>query len=679
MKLLRLLVIASLAMPSFAQEPSHYDFGRMWTFENPPRDWFREAYHVEVDEVWFDHVRKASLKFATWCSASFVSPDGLVMTNHHCSRGVIGDLIREGEDFDKNGFYAPTLQDERRAEGLFVEQLLMIEEITEKITAVTNTAQTDEERLMKTQMAFQQVQSEYAVKSGWEGLRLQIVTYYNGGKYSIFGYKRFDDVRLVFIPELNLGFFGGDPDNFTYPRYCLDYTFWRVYDGDGKPLNTADNYFKFNPTGVTPGEPVFVIGNPGNTERYRTVSQLEYDRDYRYPVQLTFLRNRLALMRAEYARNPSFELQEEIFNISNQEKAYTGILAGLNDPELFGRKIAMEKKIRSTSDKNYWDELTTTYNAMGPQLAELQFLSPNPEMTGKVITLLHNLYAYKSEFDENPESPELEVLEEEIKSLSEDINSSEQHVLLATVLGELQQFADPGDTYVSEILEGRTPHVAAKEILEETCFAKPEKLGKLLDKKPKKIVNEKDVLMEMTDLLMPKHYAAIEFYRNSALARRANEQNIVSEVFKVYGDDLPPDATFTLRISDGVVKRYEYNGTIAPYKTTFFGLYDRHYSNDMQDPWALPERWQNPSLELLKAPLNFISSADIIGGNSGSPVVNKHHEVIGLAFDGNMESLPGNFIFDEEKNRMIAVHTGGITAALRYVYKADRLLSELLH
>jgi hypothetical protein len=315
---------------------------------------------------------------------------------------------------------------------------------------------------------------------------------------------------------------------------------------------------------------------------------------------------------------------------------------------------------------------------LGPQLPELQFLSPNPEMTGNTISLLHNLYAYKSVAEESEDSPDLEAIEEEMKILAAELNTPKEQVLLALVLRELKQFADPGDTYIDEILDGRTPEVAAREILEDTRFAKPEKLEKLLGKNPKKIVNEKDILMELADILMPKHYGALQSFQSTGPGRRASEQRVVNEVFKVYGSNLPPDATFTLRISDGVVKTYEYNGTIAPYKTTFFGLYNRHYSHDKSEPWDLPERWENRSLDLLKSPLNFICTADIIGGNSGSPVINKQQEVVGLAFDGNIESLPGNFIFDEEKNRTISVHAGGIIAALRYVYKADRLLTELL-
>lgn len=679
MRWILFLLVADLALPAMAQEPSQYDFGRMWTFENPPKAWFKEAYQFEPGDEWFDQGRKAALRFASWCSASFVSPNGLVMTNHHCSRGVVGDLQLEGENFDKMGFYAATLADERRAEGLFVEQLIQVDDITARMKELIGMTETDQERMMKMQAAVQQVQSEYGQKSGWQGLRLQIVTYYSGGRYSIYGYKRFDDVRLVCIPELDLGYYGGDPDNFTYPRYTLDFTFWRVYDENGQPLNSSAHYYKFNESGAANGEPVFVIGNPGNTERYRTVSQLEYDRDFRFPVQLSIMKNRYAMLEAEYAQNPSHDLQEDMFNISNSLKAFTGIVDGLKNPDLFGRKVAMEKKIRAASGKDYWDKLTDYYNNMGLRLAELQLLAPNPGTNGATITLLHNLHMFVQMAEENEDDPELETLKEQIRSQSEGLSDPKELIRLSDVLHDLKRFANPGDTYIDEILKGRTPQVAAAAILAETNFSDQKRLEKFLDKKPKKIAKEKDVLLDMAAKLIPLNKEATQYFQGTGLVRRSYEEKVAGEVFKVYGNNLPPDATFTLRISDGVVKPYEYNGTVAPYKTTFYGLYDRHFSHDAVSPWSLPERWQSPSHELLKAPLNFVCTTDIIGGNSGSPVINRNQEVVGLIFDGNIESLPGNFIFDEEKNRSVAVHSGGIIASLRYVYKADRLLSELLH
>jgi len=338
---LSLLATFTMATAFGQQEPGPFDFGKMWTFENPPKEWFLKAYNYDLDQEWFDEARNSSLRFASWCSASFVSPNGLVMTNHHCSQPVVSDLQKEGENFDLNGFYATTFADERRNPELFVEQLIKVADATDQIKTLIGTV-ADADRPAKTQEAVNTVVKEYTSKPGWENLRIQAVPFYSGAKYSIYGYKRYDDVRLVFIPEAQLGFFGGDPDNFTYPRYNLDCTFWRVYDESGKPLNTSGNYFKFNLDGVQEGTPVFVIGNPGSTERYRTVAQLEYDRDYRYPVDIEFFTNRMKMLEEEYALNPNDDTKNTIFSLSNTLKATKGTVNGLNNPELFNRKVKME-------------------------------------------------------------------------------------------------------------------------------------------------------------------------------------------------------------------------------------------------------------------------------------------------------------------------------------------------
>ena len=671
-----LMVIGTMA---FAQEdPSPYDFGKMWTFENPPTEWFSEEYDWDVDQEWFDNVRKSALRFATWCSASFVSPDGLIMTNHHCSRSVIEPLQKDGEIFDEQGFVARQLSDERKAEGLFVEQLLKVDDITEHVKSYTSMAENDADRLNKIQQAMTEIQREYGEKEGWEGLRLQVVTYYSGGKYSMYGYKRYDDIRLVFIPELDLGFYGGDPDNFTYPRYNLDCTFWRAYDENGQPANTADHYFKFNPDGIHDDTPVFIVGNPGSTERYRTVSQLEYDRDYRYPVQLEFMTNRHDLMVEDYNENPSDALKNTIFSFSNSMKAINGIVDGLENPELFERKVAMEKSIRAkASTEEYWEQLTDAYNTLGPNVPELQILAQNPQFTGNTVALLHALYQYKQVASDDDKSEDLVQLKDAIISYSSLLDTKDERTLLAVVLSELKSFQDPGDSYIDEILNNRTPEAAANAIIDETIFTDDDKLTKLFNK-PKKVIKSKDVLAQMADLLIPRYNGAVSLFQSSGPQRRALEEKVSNEVFNVLGDNLPPDATFTLRISDGRVKGYDYNGTTAPYKTTYFGMYDRYYSNNMEFPWSLPEKWQNPPMDLLKAPINFVSTNDIIGGNSGSAVINQNREAVGLVFDGNIESLPGNFIFDEKYNRSVSVHAGGMTAALKHIYGADRLLNELL-
>lgn len=658
------------------QEPGPFDFGKMWTFENPPKEWFKEAYNYDLDQEWFDEARNSALRFASWCSASFVSPNGLVMTNHHCSQPVVSDLQKDGENFDANGFYAANLADERRNPEVFVEQLIKVADVTAQVNSLIGNV-SEVEKLAKTQEAINAVTKEYMSKPGWENLRLQTVTFYSGAKYSVYGYKRYDDVRLVFLPEHQLGFFGGDPDNFTYPRYNLDCTFWRVYDENGAPLNTSGNYFKFNMDGVHDGTPVFVIGNPGSTERYRTVSQLEYDRDYRYPVDIEFFTNRMKMLEEQYALEPNDDVKNTIFSLSNSLKAIKGTVRGLNDPVLFDRKVKMEEKIRANAKgKTYWDDMAAHYEVLSNHGAELRFLSPTP-MSGSVLSMLHVINEYRLLAEENPDNPELEGLEKKLMEMAPVVKDPKEIKTFGMVLAEVKKFATPQDEYINTILDGRTPEVAAKEILAETVFNDEKDLAKLLDKDPKKFLKKKDPLLEASALMVPQYTNAVKAFQSTGPARKQIEQNVAGEVFKVYGDALPPDATFTLRISDGIVKGYDYNGTTAPIKTTYFGLYERYHSNDGKFPWSLPEKWLNPSMDLLKSPMNFVATADIIGGNSGSPIINVRREVVGLVFDGNIESLPGKFIFDEKDNRTVAVHAGGIVAALRYIYKADRIVAEL--
>ncbi len=661
---------------------SPFDFGRMWTFENPPVEWFQKAYNFTPDEEWLDDVRLSSLRFATWCSASFVSPDGLIMTNYHCSRDVAISVQKEGENIDDNGFYAPNKAEERRVANLFVEQLVMIADITDEVKAQTANAENDAQALELRTKALSEITEKYAGMEDWKGLRLQAVTYYSGGKFSLYGYKRYDDIRLVLIPENNLGLFGGDPDNFTYPRYNLDFTFWRAYDENGQPLNTSDHYFKLNTDGVEEGTPVFVVGNPGSTERYRTVAQLEYDRDHRYKYQLRWMTNRRDMMLEQYNNMKSDpakareaqELLGTINSLSNGIKAINGIVKGLHDDALFARKSQMEKQIRAaSSNTEYWDNLATAYEELHAHSWAVTYLSPNP-MFGKVLSLLHAVNQYKqlltSGTVENPPTTS-------IMNLVKSMNKEEDAKMFRLLLKEIQTDIYAGDPTLNKLLSGKSIDDYVKELFEDSKLLQSEEAAAKCLSKEKNITKSKDPIVKAADLLIPKFAESAAKFQDSAPSRRALEAKIANEAFNVLGNSLPPDATFTLRISDGVVKSYDYNGTQAPLFTTYFGLYDRHYSHGQKEPWALPEKWQNPPMELLKSPLNFVSTNDIIGGNSGSAIVNQKGEAVGLIFDGNIESLPGNFIFDETSNRSISVHAGGIRAVLKYIYKADALLKEL--
>ncbi|HRO07845.1 MAG TPA: S46 family peptidase [Saprospiraceae bacterium] len=661
-----------------------HDFGKMWTFENPPKKWLKETYGMDVQDEWFDYVRKSSLKFASWCSASFISDQGLIMTNHHCSRDVLTKLQKEGENFDKQGFYAATFEDERKASGLFVEQMIMADDITKQVMDKIKKAKSDEERTTMQKQALEDIEKIYKEKPEWQNLRTQVVTFYSGSKFSIYGYKRYNDIRLVWVPELDLGFFGGDPDNFTYPRYNLDATFWRAYDDDGKPLNTSANYLKFNKNGAAEDEPVFVVGNPGRTERYRTVAQLEYDRDYRYPFMYKFLQNRNNFMMGKYnlmKNDPekeyeSQELLNRIANIANSMKVYGGITKGLNDPALFNRKVEMENYIRSKSSKlNYWDELAAMYKQMRPLGWASIHLSPSP-FRGNIFSVMHDLEAYKELVVNKESDAKKDRLKSIITGKLESFKEADQKELLKILLNEIKEDIYPGDMTLQKVLGKKNIDEYVDYLISKTKFTDAAFVKSYFENEGK-MANVKDPLLEAAAIFVPKYKEATSIAQSTDASRKVLEAKIANQTFQIYGDQLPPDATFTLRISDGVIKGYNYNGTIAPVNTTYYGMYDRYYSHKKIFPWSLPERWMNPPHELLQAPFNTVSTNDIIGGNSGSPLINKNREAVGLIFDGNIESLPGNFIFDEEYNRTVSVHAGGIYAALKYIYKAERIVKEI--
>lgn len=646
-------------------QPGRFDQGKMWTFENPPIDYFQEAYDFTLSEEWMEDVRKSALRFGTWCSASFISESGLIMTNHHCSRGVVASVMKEGENFDENGFYAENLEDERQIPDLFVDQMVMLADITSEVKSED----------VSPEEALESIREEYQQKEGWQDLILETRTFYSGGKYSLYGYKRYTDIRLVLYPELTLGFFGGDPDNFTYPRYNLDFTFFRAYDENGEPLTPA-NYFEFNPDGAVEDEAVFIIGNPGSTGRYLTMSQLYYQRDVSVPALLSLLRNRKEILLTISESVEDVYKKDSITNLafsySNAEKAYSGRLRGLKNPYLMTKKERKEKQVRENVNiegDNPWNEIEDNVKEMSNYYAEMLFISPSGTR-GKLNMILHKLYDYQKALEsENEETANQQ--KEAIMDLTQNFDRGLERTLFAVLLEELSQHSR--QDYISDLLDGMKPEEKARVLVEESMLLnKPDKFFKLkadkLDKEP---------LVEFSNTLVPSYRASAGRLGMLSEENEKFEEKIMNMQFQISGVSSPPDATLSLRIADGVVKGYEYNGTMAPWKTTYFGMYNRHYSHEQEFPWNLPEKWKNPPMELLKEPLNFVCTADIIGGNSGSPVINKNAEVVGLVFDGNIESLPGYFIFDDTYNRTVSVHAGGIAAALKYIYNADRLLEEL--
>lgn len=671
-----------------------FDNGKMWTFDFPPLDYFEKTYGFRPDPQWIDDVRMAALRFANYCSASFVSADGLVMTNHHCARESGTAVQRQGEDFYKNGFTAHTREEERRVPGLYVDQLAKIEDITSRVQQAMNTGKSDEEKIQKRTEEFEAIKKEYATKTGWTGLELQTVTFYWGGKYSLYGFKRYNDVRLVIMPELALGFFGGDYDNFTYPRYCLDFSFFRVYDETGKPLKT-DHYFKFNPQGAKEGEVVFVIGNPGSTNRQATTAILEYMRDYSWPTVIDRLSARASIL-TEYNKTvQSDSLKNEIFSYENSIKAISGMQNGLEDPYIMARRGSFEKNFKAEVSKNpklksrlsLWDDIASAQNEIKNIYYDFALLAPNG-FNSDAFDLGSVFYSFATAGNAAKKEQMKQFITDYKKPLSLEVEKK----FLAQHFTEAMKHMKPDDPYIKLIKGIKSKDQSTIEYPKKTdtndavqladAIIKNTKVydaafrDQLLEKGDPAILESKDPVLILAKSYGKRYNEAATRYKQLTAKLSNLRAQLGLLLFEIYGTSIPPDATFSLRIADGVVKGYDYNGTRAPHKTTFFGLYDRYYSFG-KEPWDLPEKWKNPPVELLDEPVNFVSTNDIIGGNSGSPMINKNKEVVGLIFDGNMESLPGNYIYLPEFNRTVSVHAGGIIASLKYIYKADRIVREL--
>jgi hypothetical protein len=664
-----------------------YDTGKMWAFEFLPPDYLPKAYNFNPPSEWFLKARLSAVRLQN-CSGSFVSEDGLIMTNHHCARGAIDRVAKPDEKLHETGFYAQTLEEERKIPNAYVDQLVLIEDVTNEVQDAFDTGTTDDEKVSNRQAKIQEIEKR---KSSETKLRCSVVTFFNGGRYSLYGYKRYNDVRLVFAVETDIGFYGGDPDNFTYPRYDLDCAFYRIYQ-DGKPLRT-ENFFKWSPSGAQEGEATFVIGNPGRTTRLATFAQLEYYRDYPYPTTLTLLDNMVSVYQ-KYVDNHPDQLgkyQNTIFGFANSQKSYKGRLEGLRDKYLMSKKYDFEQNFKAAVLAK--PELKSKYAGLWNEIAKLQKerAAIFPELNAYNVKGLSRSVLFGVAVDlvelahqmQLPDSARLtayrgsDLDSMKTKLFTAEYNPEIDGMILVNQLKFMKNLLGTKNDAFNKLLGGLDCEKAAVELISKTNLKDKAKVAEIGSRNAEAILMLDDPFVQFVVATEAKLKELREISKTIGSKEAAKVQQLGKAVYEVYGTSIPPDATFTLRLADGVVKSYEYNGTIAPPITTFYGMYDRHFSFGKKYPWSLPERWQNPPAELLPTPMNFIISADIIGGNSGSPVLNKNLEVVGLVFDGNIESLPGDFIFDDTKNRTVAVHSEAIPAAMKLIYKADRIAKEL--
>ncbi len=657
-----------------------FDTGKMWTFDYPPVDYFDSTYNFRPSEEWFDSVRMAALKFASWCSASFVSADGLVMTNHHCVDFITKSIQKEGENIKRDGFYAPTLKDERKIPGVFVDQLVLIKDVSDEVISAGEKGKTPEEKRELREKKIEELQKSYSEDTG---LICKVVPLYSGGRYSLYGYKRYGDVRMVFVGESRMGLYGGDPDNFTYPRYNPDFAFVRVYDEDGKPLHT-EHYFHWSKEGPKPGEPIFVVGNPGSTSRLKTISQLAFMRDVSLRNRAFIYQGVKKIMGEMIQKYPEKKEYSDIFfMLANSEKAITGELKGLRDPYLWARKKDFERKFKAAVQKspelnakygNLWDEIEKIQNEKRKYAYFTEAVGTMGRMSPGLLKIAQKLIYLKKSFGEKP-IPDSTLDKRLAKIYKKEIFLPFEREILALYSEYLKMNIGKENEYYKILFGNYEGEAAADFVLKHSLIITKEDAKKLF-KQGTNLTSDPFVkFVKATSAKLGEYSRKLSALREKEAAL-SNE--LGQAVYAVYGTSIPPDATFTLRISDGVMKPYRYNGTIAPIYTTFYGVYDRYYSHQKKFPWDLPDEWVNPPHKVdLSTPLDFISTCDIIGGNSGSPVINKKAEIVGVAFDGNIESLPAFYIYTDEANRTVAVASQGIVETLGKIYDAQRITEEL--
>jgi hypothetical protein len=655
----------------------------MWLFNKPPVDKIKAKYGFTPTQQWLDHVRLSSVRFNNGGSGSFVSSNGLTFTNHHVGAECVQQLSTKDKDYMKLGYYAKTQAEEAKCPDLELNVLQDIEDVTAKVDAAVTKGMTSSEAGTAKRGAMSQIENECAQKTK---LRCDVVTLYSGGMYHLYKYKKYTDVRLVFAPEFQIAFFGGDADNFEYPRYDLDITFFRIYEND-KPVHLG-NYLKWSNAGVKEGDLIFVSGHPGRTERLLTMAQLEYLRDVRFPFLLDSFTRRIAMLKKFAAESPENAriAQEDIFGLENSYKAYKGELEGLQDKTLMARKAADEAQLRKAAkDTAPWDEIKQAVDVQKRTFFPVTFVENLGGFRGTLNHYAREIVRGSAERAKpNPDrlreyrESALPSMEQEILSTA-PIYKSLETLVFTDSLTEMQQRLGADNIIVKRVLNGRTPAEVAKAAIDGTKLEQVDVRKQLWEGGEAAVKASTDPLIVLMREIEPDARAIrkeLDDQVTSVIAQMGTE--IAKVRFKALGTNVMPDAGFTLRLSYGAVKGYNAKGKHISWSTNMGGAYEHAAKHGNKDPYELPKSWMENKTNLnLSTPLNFVSTADIIGGNSGSPTVNKAGEVVGIIFDGNIESLPWNFVYDDRQGRAVSVDSRGIIEALRKIYKADALADEL--
>ncbi len=664
----------------------HADEG-MWTFNNFPAAKVQAKYGFTPNREWLDHVRLSSVRLAEGCSASLVSPNGLVLTNDHCVATCIQELSTASKDYSANGFQSKTPGEELKCPSQEANILEEITDVTARIAAATKgLPDKDANTARKGEIA----KLEKDCTTGNQ-LRCEVVSLYGGGTYDLYKYRRYQDVRLVFAPEFKAAFFGGDPDNFMFPRYDLDMSFLRIYE-DGQPLKTK-HWFPFSSGGSREGELTFVSGHPGGTNRQHTIAMLEAERDFQKPNILLYLAEYRGLLTMFQTRGEeqSRITKEDLLFVENSLKAFKGEEESLLEPAFFEQKRKEEKDFQSRIQAdpklraeygNVWDEVAKAAGQLRSQYFSYLYFEGSFGFRSNLYRHARRLIRGSEEFSK----PNADRLKEYTDARKPEINQitlspapihKELEIETLTFsLTKLREVFSVDDPRIRQIFGKRSPREVATEAVNGTHLDDVAVRKALLEGGKTALAAASDPMIDLAKLVDPISRAVRKKYEDEveSVLTRSTEQ-LAKARFAAYGSSLYPDATFTLRLSYGQVKGWMENGTPVPPFTIFGGAFERATG---RDPYALPQSWLDAKSKLnLTAPLDFVTTNDIIGGNSGSPVINKNGELVGLIFDGNIHSLGGNYGFDDSMNRAVAVHSVGMLEALKNIYGATRVLEEL--
>jgi hypothetical protein len=672
----------------------------MWLFNAPPLKQLKEKYQFEPTAQWLEHLQKASVRFNSGGSGSFVSANGLVITNHHVGADCLQKFGDEQHNYLRDGFYAKTQAEEKKCVDLELNVLMSIEDVTARVNGAVKPGITSEQAADARKSVIAAIEKESNNKTG---LRSDVVTLYQGGAYHLYRYKRYDDVRLVFAPEQQIAFFGGDPDNFEYPRYDLDICIFRVYE-NGHPAK-IDNFLKWNLQGPSDGELTFVSGSPGKTDRALTLDELADTRDRFLPYLLSMFYRREVLEIAYSQR--SFEdarkARDDLFGDQNNRKRYDGYLAGLLDPKIWSLLEAREQKLRDAIARNpKLKSAITGYDRIKNAQAQIAKIAPlynylemeRPRFTEyrQPRAFVSNLFKYarlilravdertKPNGERIPEFRDSarESLELELFS-TEPIYDDYEILRLTDSLTDFASRFGAEDPLVKKVLAGKSPHDRAVELVSGTKLKDLAVRKELYNKDAAALQAVHDPMIDLARLIDRPARDARKIYDAQEEIKKQAYSEIAKARFAIEGTSNYPDATFTLRLSYGTVRGYEQDGKQIPAFTDFAGLYQRSAEHDNKPPFDLPQRWIAKKASLnLATDFNFVSDADIIGGNSGSPVVNKAGEFVGIIFDGNIQSLVLDCIFTDKQARAVSVDSAAIIEALRNVYGAQSLVDELL-